>query len=258
MTRLAVVPAFLFAVSLLLPPGYSQPVPQKTKTDDNSVYWGYEGDIGPRFWGHLSPGCAGRSQSPIDIVKAATEELPAIEFSYKPIQLVMINNGHSIEVSYRNGSSISVGGQTFELERFHFHTPSEHTIRGRRYPMEMHLVHQGAGDGEAVVGVLIELGRHNRALDRMWRKLPKVACLERSLKDITINAADLLPAKRGYYSYDGSLTTPLCTEGVNWFVLKTPIQISLRQLRAFRHLYVKNSRPVQPLNGREVRATKSS
>lgn len=257
MTRIAVVPAFLL-VSSLLQPGYSHPAPQKAATEEGSVYWGYEGDIGPRFWGRLSPGCNGRSQSPIDISRTSIEELPRITFDYRPTPLVMINNGHSVEVTYGEGSSISVGGQRFDLLQFHFHTPSEHTTRGRQYAMEMHLVHRSSAGVTAVVGVLMELGPRNRALDAMWRKLPKVACLERILKDITINAADLLPANRGYYRYDGSLTTPPCTEGVNWLLLKTPIQISVQQLQAFRQLYVKNSRPVQPLNGREVRATKSS
>ena len=231
---------------------------QRTADDPGSVYWGYEGDIGPRFWGRLSPGCSGRSQSPIDIRKTDTTDLPSINFNYHPTPVVMINNGHSVQLNYADGSSIEVDGQRFALEEFHFHSPSEHTVQGRRFPLEMHLVHHASGGATAVVGVLIDTGRHNRALDSMWQKLPAVACLVRSLKDRTINAGDLLPASRSYYRYDGSLTTPPCKEGVSWFVLKNTIRISPQQLNAFRQLYSNNNRPVQPLNGREVKSDRSN
>src|SRR5262245_31598824 len=161
-----IAPAFLLAVSILVGSGLAggSSSPRQSSNAPNDVYWGYEGRIGPRFWGEISPGCAGSHQSPIDINQPAVQKLPEIDFNYQPTPLKMINNGHSIEVTYAKGSSIEIEGENFVLERFHFHSPSEHTIRGRHYPLEMHLVHSGPGVNGVVVGVFIDIGRHNRAL----------------------------------------------------------------------------------------------
>ena len=226
--------------------------------------WSYSGDTGPEFWGFLLDGsgnvafptCAtGESQSPVNIGVVDDEDMSSIRFNYEPTPLVVINNTHTIEVEYEPGSSITVGGDTYGLLQFHFHSPSEHTEGGIAYPMEGHLVHaRGVGDNVelAVVGFLIEEGAANPTLQAIWDVMPEEEG-EVDAHGVTVDAADLLPGgDRDYYSYSGSLTTPPCSEGVRWMVLEQPIQASAEQIARFRELYPMNARPVEPLNGREV------
>ena len=152
--------------------------------------------------------------------------LPAIQFEYKPTALRIINNGHTIEVVYAPGSFMRVGYKRYELKQFHFHHPSEESIKGKRYPMELHLVHSDAQGNLAVVSVLLEEGAANALIETLWGLAPKAAGPEKVDDAVQINAADLLPANRSYYSFAGSLTTPPCTEGVSWFVLETPVKVS--------------------------------
>ena len=228
------------------------------------VEWSYSGDTGPEFWGFLLdsnghvayPTCAtGESQSPVNIGNVDDEDMSSIRFRYEATPLVVLNNGHTIEVEYEPGSSITVGGDTYSLPQFHFHSPSEHTESGIAYPMEGHLVHaRSVGEGVelAVVGFFIEQGAANPTLQAIWDVMPDEEG-EVDAHGVTVDAADLLPGgDREYYSYSGSLTTPPCTEGVRWMVLEQPIQASAEQIERFRELYPANARPVQPLNGREV------
>lgn len=220
-------------------------------------HWGYEGEAGPSHWGEISEEyatCAkGQKQSPIDISKAQDENLTDIVFNYKPSKINIINNGHTVQVNYDEGSSIKVNGSEYKLVQFHFHDPSEHTINGKSFGMELHLVHKNEKGELAVVGVLIENGKENAAYNTVWANIPLKAGEKKELKE-TVNAADLLPASKLYYTYPGSLTTPPCTEGVTWLVLKTPIQMSQSQIDAFTGVHKGNSRPVQPLNSRGIKA----
>lgn len=223
------------------------------------IHWGYKGEVGPKTWGKLRPEFAlcseGMSQSPIDISGGAVENLPDIVFNYQPTTLTILNNGHTIHVNYNKGSYVEIDGngkRKYELKQFHFHTPSEHMVFGKYFALEMHLVHQNAFGELAVVGVLIERGSHNQAFLPIWDNLPKESGKELRLENVTVNANDLLPGKRLYYKYDGSLTTPPCTEGVKWFVLTTPIELSESQIASFKAIFENNSRPVQPLNNRKV------
>jgi len=163
----------------------------------------------------------------------------------------VVNNGHTIQVNYNEGSSIKVDGMTFELKQFHFHGPSEHTINGQYFELEMHLVHQSADGSLAVVGVLIREGAENPAFAPFSDHLPTKSGEEYSSQD-TINADDLLPASRLSYRYSGSLTTPPCSEGVKWLVLTTPIEMSGTQIASFKDIIQNNNRPVQPHNGRDI------
>jgi len=138
----------------------------------------------------------------------------------------------------------------YKLVQFHFHTPSEEKVNGKAYPMEAHLVHQGADGKMAVVAVFLKEGKANPAFDAVFRGMPKAEGTGHTIDDI--NAADLLPAERGYFRYVGSLTTPPCSEGVRWQVMKEPVEVSKEQVSAFRKLYHMNARPVQALNGRKV------
>ena len=220
------------------------------------AHWSYDGEHGPEHWGGMSrefEKCSkGMRQSPIDITDAAGEKLPAIKFAYKPTKLKLLNNGHTIQVNYDKGSFITVGNEKYQLAQFHFHTPSEHTLGGKAFANELHLVHKSAKGGLAVVGILLEDGAENPAYKNVFANLPKKSD-ETIDTAISINAESLLPADRSYYRYDGSLTTPPCSEGVNWFVLKTPIQLSKEQLAKYTEIFKKTNRPVQPLHDRKIK-----
>jgi carbonic anhydrase len=249
-------PGLLFASLLFL--AIPSPTPQDQKSHGHG--WTYSGAEGPEHWGTLKSEYAscthGRQQSPIDIRNAHDADLPAIHFDYKPTALKVIDNGHTIQVSYDRNSSITIGDRRYELIQFHFHHPSEEEIEGRTYDMVVHLVHRDQDGKLAVVAVLLRKGRVNAMLQKLWEHLPEVKEKETLIHGVEINAADLLPADRGYYSFPGSLTTPPCTEGVSWFVLKTPTEVSSAEIMQFGALYPHNARPVQPLNGRTILQTK--
>ena len=192
----------------------------------------------------------------INIVGAQNADLPVIQFEYKPTPLHIINNGHTIEIEYAPGSFIKVGDKRYELKQFHFHHPSEETIDGKRSPMELHLVHSDAAGNLAVVSVLLEEGSANPLIEKLWGLAPKTEGPEKTDASLQINAADLLPANHSYFTFDGSLTTPPCTEGVSWFVFKTPVTISKKQVATFAAIYPYDERPTQSVNGRKVLASK--
>jgi carbonic anhydrase len=223
------------------------------------THWGYTGHTGPAHWGELAAEYAlcktGKQQSPINIASPRPAKLPAIEFHYQPSMLEVINNGHTIQVNYAPGSYIVANGKRYDLLQFHFHTPSEHEINGKPADMVAHLVHK-AKDGQlGVVGVLMNRGQANPELVKIQDNMPTQHG-ERKAAPIKIDAAQLLPGDRSYYQYPGSLTTPPCSEGVNWMVLKTASPASASQVAAFTAVLHKNARPVQPLNGREIRVSK--
>jgi carbonic anhydrase len=230
-----------------------------------SPHWSYEGESGPPSWGKLSPAfatCAtGRSQSPIDIGETSSVSLPALRSAFRPARLRIahtehmadsINNGHTIQVNYTQGDTLTVGDTSYELAQYHFHAPSEHTVAGKHAPMEMHLVHRSASGGLAVVGVLIEAGAANAAFDPIWSNLPKAKGVENHLEHVEVDVDQLLPRTRTTWRYDGSLTTPPCSEGVKWLVMTTPVELSPAQIAAFTAIVAPNNRPVQPRNGRVI------
>ena len=225
-----------------------------------STHWSYEGASGPGTWGSLDKkyrSCAqGKAQSPIAISDASAirTELPPIEFHYKSSPLKIIDNGHTIQIAYEPGSFITVGHRQYALVQFHFHRPSEEQVDGRRYEMVAHLVHQDAKGRLAVVAVLLTAGSANRLIGLLWSDLPKTQETE-TVANLKIDLSDLLPTNRAYYAYPGSLTTPPCSEGVSWYVLRDAVSVSADQIARFAARYSMNARPLQPLNGRQVRTT---
>ena len=223
------------------------------------AHWNYEGETGPQAWGQLKPEfnlCAiGKRQSPINIDEAATLQGPAepIQFSYAPSLGTVINNGHTIQVDVQGDNSITVRGSNYRLLQFHFHSPSEEQVNFKRFPMVAHLVHRNTEGQLAVVAVLLDVGNNNPFIDRVWTYMPLDAGDRVRMPPDILNVKDLLPTDQRYYQFMGSLTTPPCTEGVLWMVLKQPVQISKNQLRLFTQLYPNNARPIQPQNGRPVR-----
>jgi carbonic anhydrase len=190
-------------------------------------------------------------QSPIDIAATAPKDLPNITFNYQTVPIEIINNGHTVQVNYPSGSFIELDGERFDLVQFHFHSPSEHRMRGRSADAEMHLVHKSASGGLAVVGVMIEEGPHNPGFDPVWNNLPASPGPAQRV-NASIDADDLLPADPRTIRYDGSLTTPPGTEGVRWNLMVQPVTLSAEQLAKFRRIISGNNRPIQPLNGRAI------
>ncbi len=232
---------------------------------DHAVHWTYEEATGPAKWAELNPEYAicgnGREQSPIDIRDAEEIVHVSVPVDYEPasVRIIrhehvvdLIDNGHTIQVNYDEGSVVTVDGIDFELEQYHFHAPSEHTIDGRHAPMEMHLVHTGPAGDFAVFGILIERGEHNAAFEPLWGNLPSAPGEERHYENIEVDVDDLLPQDLRSYRYAGSLTTPPCSEGVRWFVAVVPIELSGEQIAAFTSIIDNNNRPVQTLGDRTV------
>ncbi|MDN0082316.1 carbonic anhydrase family protein [Crenobacter sp. SG2305] len=217
-----------------------------------SPHWDYEHAAG---WGSLTPEyqlCKlGEAQSPIDIRDVKPTVLAPLRFDYRTGSATLVNNGHAIELKTAAGNRLTLAEGDFELLQLHFHAPSEELIEGKRYPLVAHLVHRNAQGELAVVAVLFQLGHDNQALDPLLAKLPEQPGTTHTLPT-PFDPATLLPAKRDYYAYTGSLTTPPCSEGVRWRVLKQPVELSERQLAALQRLYPMNARPVQPLNGRTI------
>lgn len=219
--------------------------------------WSYEGATGPEQWGSLSAEyatCAsGTEQSPIDLTDPVEEDIADIAFAYGQTPLTIGNTGHTVEVEIEQGSSITIPGGTYEARQFHFHAGSEHTIDGEQFALEMHVVHRSADDGLAVVAVMIEVGAENEALAPVFDHIPtEVSDEPETIDGETIDLAAVLPDVRTYYQYQGSLTTPPCSEGVAWHVLTTPVEISQEQLDAVTRVVVGNVRPVQPLGDRTI------
>lgn len=220
------------------------------------IHWDYEGAGAPENWAKLDPQntvCAtGLRQSPIDIKDGIKVDLEPIKFSYRPSTFRIIDNGHTIQVSVAD-SSITLTGKTYELVQFHFHRPSEEKVNGQRFDMVVHLVHK-ADDGQlAVVAVLLERGSENPFIQTLWNNLPLEKNVPVAPPALSIDPATLLPASRNYYTYMGSLTTPPCSEGVLWLVMKQPVQVSSEQIGIFSRLYRNNARPIQPSGDRLIK-----
>jgi carbonic anhydrase len=231
------------------------------RSDEHSVHWGYAGATGPEHWASEDPSFAlcgaGKHQSPIDIENAHAETLPPIDFAYQPIPLTVTDTGHSFQVNAPAGSGgFTVGGEHYDLVQFHFHRPSEEEIHGHHYAMVAHLVHKNAQGELAVVAVLIRQGDSNAFLKTVFDHLPGKGAPEASVAGATLDLNEFLPAQRGYYTFDGSLTTPPCTEHVRWFVLKSAVPASASQVQQFAARYPNDARPVQPLNDRTVVQTR--
>lgn len=221
-------------------------------------HWTYYGETGPAKWGSLHPSfsacAAGTSQTPIDLKKISPDFVSSLSFDYKDSELRVINNGHTIQANFDLGSVITLDNKRYMLAQVHFHTPSEHTVSGKPYDLEAHLVHINLERELAVVGVFMKRGEPHRGLEKLWRDMPTQAGQSKVSAAERINGAEFLPERRDYHRYQGSLTTPPCSEGVNWVVMAEPVQLSEPQWERFVSVIGKNARPPQPLQGRTVAA----
>jgi len=231
--------------------------------------WGYVGEVAPKHWSELSEKfkmCAeGKQQSPINIEPNENQKLlPDLDIQYIKSSKSLahhthtghtkeVDNGHTVEVELEEGNFFNVDGETYELKQFHFHTPSENHIDGKSYPLEAHFVHATKEGKLAVIAVVFEEGKEHPTLKKLWKHFPMSVNNE---MDISFDADDLnsmMPDDKSYYRFNGSLTTPPCTEGVKWFVFKTPLTVSKEEIEAiYKELGHTNNRPVQPTNNREI------
>jgi carbonic anhydrase len=230
--------------------------PADAKKGEHKPHWTYEGKEGPENWAKLSPEfstCeAGRNQSPINIedsIHAAIKPLKAIQkFPAKDI----FNNGHTVQINFKEGNMLALDNAAFQMKQVHFHAPSENTIHGKSFPLEAHFVHADAKGNLAVIGVMFTEGKANPALAKLWEQLPEEEGEPIILKN-RVMPSEFMPDNKSYYRFSGSLTTPPCSEGVRWLLMKNPITASKEQIEAFKKAaHHSNNRPVQALNGRVI------
>jgi carbonic anhydrase len=217
--------------------------------------WTYEQEP---HWSELDPECNGKEQSPIDIRNAQRTDLPPLTFEFKDAPLRFVtNNRYTIRVNYHsgNGNFLIVADKRYELVQFHFHHPSEEFINGKApYPMMVHLMYKASDGSIAGVTVFVKPGSSNPTVQKVWDHMPEKEGGE-EVTGVELNPGGLVPAEKvkSYYMYMGSLSAPPCTEGVTWFILKQPLELSSKQIDAFAKLYPNDARPLQPLNGRVVK-----
>jgi carbonic anhydrase len=225
-------------------------------TAQDDAEWSYEGDTSPDEWGTLDEDYAScstvGSQSPIDIADASATDLVDVTVNFPPASpMTIVNNGHTVEVTIDPGSTSEIDGVVYELKQFHFHTPSEHAIDGEHQAMELHLVHKSADDVSAVLSVLLREGAANAALEPVFANMPAEAGTEQEV-DVEIDPASFLPAQSSTFRFTGSLTTPPCSEGVNWLIFVEPVEISAEQIAVFQAIFAANARPLQLTNDRVI------
>ncbi len=224
------------------------------------AHWGYEGENGPQAWGQMKPEfnlCAiGKRQSPIHIDERDTLQGPAepLLFNYQPSDGTVVNNGHTIQVDVQGDNTLTVRGSVYKLLQFHFHTPSEERVNSRGFAMVAHLVHRNAEGQLAVVALLMDPGGPNSLINKVWTYMPLDSGDRVRMPPNLLDLNELLPQDQRYYQFMGSLTTPPCTEGVLWNVIKQPISVGRDQIRLFSQLFPNNARPIQAINGRPVRS----
>ena len=222
----------------------------------NGTHWTYDGEFGPENWSKINTAWAscntGNRQSPIDLRDGIKVDLEQVNFDYHPSSFSEIDNGHTIQVTVAGGNFLTVGGTTYELQQFHFHRPGEERINGKGTEMVVHMVHKSYDGKTAVLAVLLERGAANSMIQTVWNNLP-LEKLTSVTPSIVLDVNEILPERRDYFTYMGSLTEPPCTENVLWIVMKQPMTASPQQMALFSRLYPFNARPVQPGNGRMVK-----
>lgn len=234
--------------------------PPENAKPGHPSHWSYEGETGPQAWSKINPDfgtCStGDRQSPIDIDDSMTLNGPAesLQFHYKPSNGTVTNNGHTIQVDVQGDNWLTVRGSEFKLLQFHFHHPAEERVNARGFAMVAHLVHKNAAGQLAVVAVLLDPGKINPLINTVWTYMPLDKGDSVRIPVDMVNLNELLPTDQRYYQFMGSLTTPPCSEGVLWMVLKQPTPIAREQIKLFSQLFPNNARPVQAANGRAVRS----
>jgi carbonic anhydrase len=244
----------------------------QANADSSDVHWTYTGKTGVDHWGKLDPSFAlcstGKSQSPINIQHAQTGK-DALTLEYDPEDLIIeidgptdlfihgketiTNTGHGVQLNFDAQEGMTYAGKHYHLVQFHFHTPAENILDNKTFPMEIHFVNQSDDGDIAVLGVFIEKGAENPVLNEIIKNIPTTEKVPVTIKGVRVNPIDLIPGNKNYYQFSGSLTTPPCTEGLAWLVLKGTITASAQQIASFKAVsHGANARPIQPLNKRKI------
>ncbi|QGU87578.1 carbonic anhydrase [Erwinia sorbitola] len=223
---------------------------------ENHPHWGYKGEENPENWGKLSPNYSlcetGKNQSPVNIHGALTALNERLNFTFNPGVQEVLNTGYTIQVNTGAGNLLHLDNDAFTLQQFHFHAPGENEIEGKQYPLEAHFVYKNAQGALAVVALMFREGKGNPQLDNAWEQIPTEA-KKIIVLDKAVDISTLIPTQSEYYRFSGSLTTPPCSEGVRWLVLKDIASVSSGQINHFRTVIsYDNNRPIQPLNGRVI------
>lgn len=223
---------------------------------ESTAHWSYEGKSAPDHWGDLGDEFKtcnnGKFQSPIDIHDVIDGKLPPLDMIFHTETESIVNNGHTIQVAVKDGDDFKLDKEKFTLMQFHFHAPSENQIAGKSYPLEAHFVHANENGELAVIAVMLEVGAENPALNALLAAVPEEQGKAAALTS-TVDLSPLYPSQKQYYRFSGSLTTPPCTEGLRWLVMKQPVTLSEAQLKQFQYrLKHANNRPLQPLHGRVI------
>jgi carbonic anhydrase len=234
---------------------------EKKSNEGHKAQWSYEGETGPEHWGEIDPNyatCAnGKEQSPINIDTSQViedEQIVDLGINYKPTEFSFSNNGHTIQGNPSTlDNSLVVNNKEYKLAQFHFHLPSEHQFNGQNFDMEIHFVHKDVNNHIGVLGLMIKEGASNPYLEKAWNVIPTEKTTEDVKLTEPIDLMSLLPKDTDWFQYNGSLTTPPCSEGVQWVVLENPIEMSKEQIDKFRKIFPDNHRPVQSLNERKVK-----
>ncbi|WP_130617451.1 carbonic anhydrase [Dyella amyloliquefaciens] len=236
-------------------------LPLAADNEATPPHWSYSGESGPAHWSTLDAKFAacgnGMAQSPIDLESHDAKPGKAGEFhiDYEKGDVALVNNGHTVQANVADAKDTVVfDGDTYHLAQFHFHSPSEHTTDQKRFPLEIHFVNQDGAKHILVVGVMVKLGDENPTLAPVFRSLPPASSRASvtAAAPIPVDLASVLPKNHEAYVYNGSLTTPPCTEGVRWVVLSHPIEMSKDQVASFSRMFPDNHRPLQKVNGREI------
>jgi carbonic anhydrase len=223
---------------------------------EHTPHWGYEGQEKPENWGKLAPDFStcenGKNQSPINIQRVLKTRHSELSLTFESGKQEMINNGHTVQINITGQNTLILDDETFTLQQFHFHSPSENEINSKRYPMEAHFVYQNENGDLTVMALMFKEGKTNLELEKAWHQIP-ISVDDSILLDRTIDIKVLLPEVLDFYRFSGSLTTPPCTEGVRWIVLEHESSASKEQIEKFHSImHHDNNRPVQPLNGRII------
>ncbi len=197
---------------------------------------------------------SGKRQSPINITTQAVlaNKLPAMQVDYRDTPLKLANDGHTVRVRFAKSGQLTLGKEHYSLQQFHFHTPGGDQIQGENFPFAAHILHKSSSGQLLSIVVPFRLGAENPLLAQLMPLIPAKVDGDHPHADITVNASQLLPKQRAYYRYTGSLTAAPCTEGVEWLVMKQPLELSASQLQAYRKHFADNMRAVNPLFQRPI------
>jgi len=243
-------------------PAEAKPIEKKPAKPNNkaeeakkTLAWSYDGKEGPEHWGKLSEEfsmcSAGSTQSPIDIEESLDANLKPLKLLQKFPAKEILQTNHSIQLNFRDGNIVAIDNITFKLKQANFHTPSEHSIQGKSFPLEAQFLHSDIKGNMAIVAVLFREGRPNPGLEKVLKQLPNESNKAVTLKSRLL-ASEMMPSNQDYYRFSGSLTSPPCTEGIRWILIKTPMTASKEQIDALAALTQHNNRPLQALNGRLI------